>query len=250
MHRTRQSLRTATRSLATQATSSTASYTPPLKAGALPAYDQALAYIAKDRDHKLKQLEELKGNREVDQAALEKLEVEAWSNDPETRWKANNGQGELQLPLRSFKGVYKDFLKGKRDHWRSQLEPRSYLVHEQTFHLFDVSEADCQPLYFTADLSKPVYRFLAERKWRKEGDLAILVSSRSALLSYFALLMILILSIDATSDTDVCYTGSITRDRSRSRCADQNRSRTDRSGRFHFSSKCKSIPLIRTVNLC
>lgn len=26
------------------------------------------------------------------------------------------------------------------------------------------------------DLSKPVYRHLAERKWRKEGDLAILVS--------------------------------------------------------------------------
>ncbi|GAA5828153.1 hypothetical protein JCM5353_007807 [Sporobolomyces roseus] len=120
MHRTRQSLRTASRSLATQATasSSTASYTPPLKAGALPAYDQALAYIAKDRDLKLKQLEELKESKEADQAALEKLEVEAWSNDPETRWKANNGQ---------------------------------------------------------ADLSKPVYRFLAERKWRKEGDLAILM---------------------------------------------------------------------------
>lgn len=105
MHRTRQSIRTATRSLATQATSSTASYTPPLKAGALPAYDQALAYIAKDRDLKLKQLEELKGNKEVDQAALEKLEVEAWSNDPETRWKANNGQGELLLPLRAFQDL-------------------------------------------------------------------------------------------------------------------------------------------------
>ncbi|GAA5895427.1 YbhB/YbcL family Raf kinase inhibitor-like protein [Sporobolomyces salmoneus] len=117
MHCTRQSLRTLTRSLATQA-SSTSSYSAPIKPGVLPAYDQALAYIARDREQKLKDLEELKGNKEVDQAVLEKLEVEAWSNDPETRWKANNGQ---------------------------------------------------------ADLSKPVFRFLAERKWRKEGDLAILM---------------------------------------------------------------------------
>ncbi|GAA5873785.1 hypothetical protein JCM16303_002588 [Sporobolomyces ruberrimus] len=116
MHRTRQSLRTLSRSLATQATAS--SYAPPIKAGSLPAYDQALAYITRDRESKLKQLEELKGNKEVEQAVLEKLEVEAWSNDPETRWKAANSQ---------------------------------------------------------ADLSKPVFRFLAERKWRKEGDLAILM---------------------------------------------------------------------------
>ncbi|GAA5956966.1 hypothetical protein JCM3765_006654 [Sporobolomyces pararoseus] len=120
MHRTRQSLRTISRSLATQATSSssTASYTPPIKPGVLPAYDQALAYLSQDREQKLKQLEELKKNNEADQSTLEKLEVEAWSNDPETRWRANNGQ---------------------------------------------------------ADLSKPVFRFLAERKWRKEGDLAILM---------------------------------------------------------------------------
>ncbi|GAA5933242.1 YbhB/YbcL family Raf kinase inhibitor-like protein [Sporobolomyces koalae] len=120
MHRTRQSLRTFSRSLATQssASSSASTYSAPLKAGVLPAYDHALAYIAQDRDFKLKQLEELKSNKAVDQAVLEKLEVEAWSNDPETRWKANNQQ---------------------------------------------------------ADLSKPVFRFLAERKWRKEGDLAILM---------------------------------------------------------------------------
>lgn len=29
---------------------------------------------------------------------------------------------------------------------------------------------------FAGDLSKPVFRHLAERRWRKEGDLAILVS--------------------------------------------------------------------------
>jgi large subunit ribosomal protein L35 len=89
-------LRTVSRSLATQASASTSasSYAPPLKSGVLPAYDQALAYISQDRELKLKQLEELKDNKEIDQSALEKLEVEAWSNDPETRWKAKNGRGK------------------------------------------------------------------------------------------------------------------------------------------------------------
>jgi hypothetical protein len=113
MHRTRQSLRTLSRSLATQATASTStsSYTPPIKSGVLPAYDQALAYISKDREQKLKQLEELKGNKEIDPATLEKLEVEAWSNDPETRWKANNGQGRLFLPPDRLYGSSEDFLR-------------------------------------------------------------------------------------------------------------------------------------------
>ncbi|GAA5836809.1 hypothetical protein JCM3766R1_006270 [Sporobolomyces carnicolor] len=120
MHRARHSLRTLSRSLATQSTASASAsgYAAPIKPGVLPAYDQALAYIARDREQKLKQLDELRNANEVDPAAIEKLEVEAWSNDPETRWNANNGQ---------------------------------------------------------ADLSKPVYRHLAERKWRKEGDLAILM---------------------------------------------------------------------------
>ncbi|GAA6060350.1 hypothetical protein JCM10212_004534 [Sporobolomyces blumeae] len=120
MHRSRHSLRTLSRSLATQASapSASTSYTPPVKAGVVPAYDEALAYLKQDREHKLKQLEELKKQEGVNQAVLEKLEVEAWSNDPETRWKAYNGQ---------------------------------------------------------ADYSKPVFRQLAERKWRKEGDLAILM---------------------------------------------------------------------------
>ncbi|GAA5858819.1 hypothetical protein JCM1840_006571 [Sporobolomyces johnsonii] len=121
MHRSRQSLRVLSRSLATQATAAptaSTSYAPPLKPGVLPAYDEALAYIARDREAKLKQLEELKQDKHADQAALEKLEVEAWSNDPETRWRAKHRQG---------------------------------------------------------DFSKPVYRHLAERAWRKEGDLAILM---------------------------------------------------------------------------
>lgn len=113
MHCTRQSLRTLTRSLATQA-SSTSSYSAPIKPGVLPAYDQALAYIARDREQKLKDLEELKGNKEVDQAVLEKLEVEAWSNDPETRWKANNGQGEPLCTRRRSRYLHKNFLREVR----------------------------------------------------------------------------------------------------------------------------------------
>ncbi|GAA6028740.1 hypothetical protein JCM8097_007371 [Rhodosporidiobolus ruineniae] len=116
MHRSRTALRTAYRQLSTS-TAPAAAYAPPLPAGKLPAFDEAVAFIARDREAKLARLEELK-QQGAEAAVLEKLEVEAWSNDPETRWRAKNGQG---------------------------------------------------------DLSKPVYRHLAERAWRKEGDLAILM---------------------------------------------------------------------------
>ena len=125
MHRSRLALRTCQRALssstpgraAAASTSTSTSYQPPVKAGSLPAYDAALEYIQQDRENKLKQLEQLKQSGAA-QDKLDKLEVEAWSNDPETRWRAKTGAG---------------------------------------------------------DMSKPVYRQLAERKWRKEGDLAILV---------------------------------------------------------------------------
>lgn len=32
-------------------------------------------------------------------------------------------------------------------------------------------------VYFTADMSKPVYRHLVEQRWREEGDLDLLVRS-------------------------------------------------------------------------
>ncbi|GAA5875709.1 hypothetical protein JCM8547_007046 [Rhodosporidiobolus lusitaniae] len=118
MHRTKNALRALSRQLSTSAAPAapSTSYAPPLKPGQLPAFDEAVAYIARDRENKLEQIVELRQTAEP--ALLEKLEVEAWSNDPETRWRAKNGQG---------------------------------------------------------DLSKPVYRHLAERAWRKEGDLAILM---------------------------------------------------------------------------
>ena len=83
--------RTASRAIRTYAT---AAYQAPLKAGVLPAYDQALAYIEQDRKSKLARLEQLKKQKDVDTTVLEKLEVESWANDPETRWRAATGNGE------------------------------------------------------------------------------------------------------------------------------------------------------------
>ncbi|BGP49283.1 mitochondrial 54S ribosomal protein YmL35 [Rhodotorula kratochvilovae] len=116
MQRSRLALRSCTRAFST-APSTAQGYQAPLKPGQLPAYDHALAYIQQDRDNKLAHLDDLR-SQGADQAHLERIEVEAWSNDPETRWRAKHGQG---------------------------------------------------------DLSKPVYRHLAERAWRKDGDLAILM---------------------------------------------------------------------------
>lgn len=98
MHRSRLALQTCKRALSCTATqraaaaSPSASYQPPVKPGSLPAYDAALEYIQQDRDSKLKQLEQLK-QQGAAQEALDKLEVEAWSNDPETRWRAKQGAG-------------------------------------------------------------------------------------------------------------------------------------------------------------
>ncbi|GAA6055622.1 hypothetical protein JCM3770_006729 [Rhodotorula araucariae] len=117
MQRSRLALQTCTRTCTRTRPVSTAAYQPPLQPGQLAAYDHAVAYIQQDRTHKLAQLDELRAQG-ADQAHLERIEVEAWSNDPETRWRAKNGHG---------------------------------------------------------DLSKPVYRHLAERAWRKDGDLAILM---------------------------------------------------------------------------
>ncbi|KAL8286924.1 hypothetical protein RQP46_003930 [Phenoliferia psychrophenolica] len=104
------------RSLATASTSASA-YVAPLKPGELAAYDQALLFLAADKAAKLGQLEQLKQDGLAPEV-LERAEVDAWVNDPETRWRAKSRLG---------------------------------------------------------DMSKPVYRHLAERAWRKEGDLAVLM---------------------------------------------------------------------------
>lgn len=91
----------------------------PLEPGQLRAYDAAVAYIAQDRERKLALLEQRK-KEGADEDELESIEIEAWINDPETRWKAKNGLG---------------------------------------------------------DLSKPVYRHMAEKEWRTGGRASVLVSS-------------------------------------------------------------------------
>ncbi|BGP56528.1 mitochondrial 54S ribosomal protein YmL35 [Rhodotorula sphaerocarpa] len=75
------------------ASPSTSSYAPPVKPGALPVYDAAVEYIRQDREDKLRRLEQLRKDG-APQDVLDKLEVEAWSNDPETRWNAKHGQGK------------------------------------------------------------------------------------------------------------------------------------------------------------
>jgi large subunit ribosomal protein L35 len=96
------------RSLSTTAPtpSSSSAYTPPLAPGVLPAYDQALLYLSSDRTTKLESLEKLRaaagsvgageGQAEAweKRKEMEKLEVDAWVNDPETRWRSERGLGE------------------------------------------------------------------------------------------------------------------------------------------------------------
>jgi hypothetical protein len=76
---------------------STSTYSPPLKPGQLAAYDEAVAFIAKDREEKLKLIEELRAKGEEDQDKLDEIETEAWVRDRETRWRARNGLGEWLL---------------------------------------------------------------------------------------------------------------------------------------------------------
>lgn len=204
-----------------------ATYQAPLKAGALPAYDQALAYIEQDRKSKLEKLELLRKQKEVDKSVLEKLEVEAWANDPETRWRAATGNGvssslhfsvafcRLEASRKqpsSSRVVLSDWLdlcccsgcartgssfgaKRKRSYELSlarcwpEASVKSSAGQTLCFNPPSASTAGAQLAddgrrmradpasnLRTGDMSKPVYRHLAERKWRKDGDLAILVS--------------------------------------------------------------------------
>ena len=108
--------RLAARSLATTTPPSSSSYAPPLAPGVLPAYDQALLYLSSDKSVKLEKLEKLQavakgaaaeeGQAEAweKRKEMERLEVDAWVNDPETRWKSERGLGE-SLPRSSAAGA-------------------------------------------------------------------------------------------------------------------------------------------------
>ncbi|KAI5477256.1 hypothetical protein MNV49_006552 [Pseudohyphozyma bogoriensis] len=88
----RPSLCSSTRLASTSSSSSSSStYSAPVKPGQIPAYDEALAYLAADKQAKLKQLDELKKGKSQSKEVLLDLEINAWINDPEVRWKAANG---------------------------------------------------------------------------------------------------------------------------------------------------------------
>lgn len=79
------------RSVVRSYSAAASSYSAPLAQGILPAYDQAIRFLAKDRETKLAALE---ADSTLDPVAREAKEIDAWVNDPETRWKAANGQGQ------------------------------------------------------------------------------------------------------------------------------------------------------------
>jgi len=105
-------------------TSTPTTYKAPLKKGKSAIYDEAVAYIQKDSEEKLKQLKELearKSSSEADEGLDQEilgLQIASEINLPQTRWQFKNGQG---------------------------------------------------------DMSKPVFRYLAEQSWRREGRLGILM---------------------------------------------------------------------------
>lgn len=119
----------------------------PLALGVLPAFDEALRYIRQDShalraeaQHNRSALLEAENSPELIKGLKEKLailEVQSEVNRPEVRWYFRNGLGAYPYPW--------GFL-------------RSPLLISRL-----------------ADMSKPVYRHLAEQKWRNEGDLDLLV---------------------------------------------------------------------------
>lgn len=124
----------------------------PLASGVLPAYDEALRYICQD-SHALRAetqytrsaLREAESSPNQDPQLLEGLkeklailEVQSEVNRPEVRWYFRNGLGQ---------------------HPTSQT-------------------SSCPLTAPLADMSKPVYRHLTEKKWRNDGDLDLLVRSR------------------------------------------------------------------------
>lgn len=123
----------------------------PLAPGVLPAFDEALRYIRQD-SHALRAeaqynrsaLREAESSPNPDPELIKSLkeklailEVQSDINRPEVRWNFRNGLGEHRLPS--------EFL-----------EKPSIILR-------------------LADMTKPVYQHLAEKKWRNDGDLDLLV---------------------------------------------------------------------------
>lgn len=85
------------RSLSTSNSTATApaTYVRALPSGQLPAYDIALAYLEADKVAKLERLRQLTEAGKSEKSELDELEINAWVNDPETRYHAKLNQGKL-----------------------------------------------------------------------------------------------------------------------------------------------------------
>jgi large subunit ribosomal protein L35 len=139
----------ATRSLAVRGEKR--EWNQPVAPGALPVYDEALKVIRADSRAlkaeldgvrtRLAGVKDTESNEAKTLAAKAKiLEVQSQINLPDVRWKFRNGQG------------------------------RSILI----------GNIHCTYTELLGDLSKLVYRHLAEQKWRKEGSLDMLVSGSTS----------------------------------------------------------------------
>ena len=102
MQSTRNLSRTCARCFATTAKSR--AYKPALEPGALPAYDEAVKFLAADKERKQGQASKLRaqasssGVSKEDGASLtakaEELEILSELDDPEVRWRFRHGKGE------------------------------------------------------------------------------------------------------------------------------------------------------------
>ena len=177
---------TSRRSFAAQAASSTSSsqtenaaevsrpakpaqWTRPHAPGEVPLYDMALKVIEEDSTRHKEEMRRLQALSEKDpqneqlRRDIEKLEILSEVNIPEVRWKFENGYGE--------------------DAWNCRNE---------------ISRSQRR---LVGNMSKPIYRYFEERRWREKGRLDLLVRT-----SFHALSIFYSYLIDATAIHYACYT--------------------------------------------
>ncbi|KAK4046927.1 hypothetical protein OIV83_005718 [Microbotryomycetes sp. JL201] len=89
---------------ASSSSSRGAVYERPLPAGALPAYDLALDVLAQEKQRRLDELEQHKQRKgkQVDARDVDEQMSRAWALDPETRWHAQQGTGDLSQAVHRF----------------------------------------------------------------------------------------------------------------------------------------------------
>jgi large subunit ribosomal protein L35 len=118
-------------------------WTRPHVSGEVPIYDMAMRIIEEDSArHKseivrLQALSEKEPQNEQLRRDIEKLEILSEVNVPEVRWKFENGYG--------------------KDVWTGRIE---------------ISRSRRRPV---GEMSKPIYRYFEERRWREKGRLDLLV---------------------------------------------------------------------------